>query len=608
VDKVAILDCGGQYTKVIDRRVREQGVYTVILPGTTPAQELKGFSALILSGGPSSVYDPTSIQIKPEIFALGLPVLAICYGLQFLVHANGGTIQRGNVGEYGVETLEIQQDNALLGKAGDKTQVLMSHFDVVSDPGAKFEVLGRTHNCIAMVRHRELPIYGVQFHPEVDLTEQGPTLLRNFLLEVAKINPSYTLDTRIEEATQKIKSMVKDSKVVVLVSGGVDSAVTLVLLHKALSDEQIIAIHVDNGFMRKDESKTIKTAFDAIGFHNLIVLDSADYFINTPITDQGQTYPDIFHVADPELRRRVIGQRFVEVAETKLKSLNLALDDVFLAQGTLRPDLIESGNPDVSKFAHTIKTHHNDVALIRTLRAAGKVIETNSEWHKDEVRQVARMLDLPESLAGRQPFPGPGLAIRFIGSAEAGPVRDLGAAAGGYHVFGTSLRAVGVQGDERSYRNVAILKPGVPAAQIDWPSVVLAARSFTNQNPSFNRVIVPLTDEVEVSGLKVTAQVHDAQSLDLLRDVDDFFVRRIAGQDKISQGLVVLVPIGSGKRFSVVIRAIVTNDFMTGHAAVPGKEFLGLPELAADMARAFPELEGIFYDITGKPPATVEWL
>jgi GMP synthase (glutamine-hydrolysing) len=402
--------------------------------------------------------------------------------------------------------------------------------------------------------------------------------------------------------------MVKDSKVVVLVSGGVDSAVTLVLLHKALSDDQIIAIHVDNGFMRKDESQTIKTAFDAIGFHKLIVLDSADYFINTPISDQGKTYPDIFHVADPELRRRVIGQRFVEVAENKLKSLNLRLDDVLLAQGTLRPDLIESGNPDVSKFAHTIKTHHNDVELIRTLRAAGKVIETNSEWHKDEVRQVARMLDLPESLAGRQPFPGPGLAIRFIGSAEAGPVSDVGAAAGGYHVFGTPLRAVGVQGDERSYRNVAILKPGVPAAQIDWPSVVLAARSFTNQNPTFNRVIVPLTDEIDVPALKVAAEVHDAQSLDLLRNVDDFFVRRIAGQQKISQGLVVLVPIGNAKRFSIVIRAIVTNDFMTGHAAMPGKEFLDLPQLAADIARAFPELEGVFYDITGKPPATVEWL
>jgi GMP synthase (glutamine-hydrolysing) len=188
VEKVAILDCGGQYTKVIDRRVREQGVYTVILPGTTRPEELKGFSALILSGGPSSVYDPASIQIKREIFELGLPVLAICYGLQFLVHASGGSIQRGKVGEYGVETLEIQQDNALLGKAGDKTQVLMSHFDVVSDPGPAFEVLGRTHNCIAMVRHRELPIYGVQFHPEVDLTEQGPTLLRNFLLDVARIN------------------------------------------------------------------------------------------------------------------------------------------------------------------------------------------------------------------------------------------------------------------------------------------------------------------------------------------------------------------------------------------------------------------------------------
>ncbi|MDF3071291.1 MAG: hypothetical protein K0R38_6892 [Polyangiaceae bacterium] len=605
MDKVAILDCGGQYTKVIDRRVRELGVYTAILPGTVSPEELKGYSALILSGGPSSVYDPKSIQIKPEIFALGLPVLAICYGLQFLVHSQGGTIQRGKVGEYGVETLEILEDNQLFGSRGDTTQVLMSHFDVVADPGPLFEVIGRTHNCVAAVRHKSLPLIGVQFHPEVDLTEAGPLMLSNFLFKVAKLNPTYTLDTRIDEALSKIKAVVKDSKVLVLVSGGVDSAVTLVLLHRAIPDDRIIAVHVDNGFMRKNESATIKTAFEAIGFKNLIVVEGTDYFTKTPITEGGVTYPDIFHIADPELRRRVIGQRFIEVSEAKLKELDVRFEDVFIAQGTLRPDLIESGNPDVSKFAHTIKTHHNDVELVRKLRAAGRVIETNSEWHKDEVRQVARMLELPESIAGRQPFPGPGLAIRIINSEEVGPVQPLPEAKG-YRVFGTPLRAVGVQGDERSYRNVAILAPNTPVREVDWPAVVLAARSFTNENTTYNRVIVPLTP-VDVSALQVSAKVHDSASVDFLREVDDFFVRAIAGE-KISQGLVVLVPVGIEKRFSVVIRAIMTNDFMTGHAALPTKDFADLPGLAEEMAKRFPELEAVFYDVTNKPPATVEWL
>lgn len=606
MDKVAILDCGGQYTKVIDRRVREQGVFTAILPGTADPSELKGFSALILSGGPSSVYDPKSIQIRPEIFALGLPVLAICYGLQFLVHSQGGTIQRGSVGEYGVELLDILEANELYGVAGDQTPVLMSHFDVVSEPGPNFTVIGRTSNCIAALKHKSLPIYGVQFHPEVDLTEAGPTMLKNFLFNVAKLTASYTLDTRIDEALHKIKAVVKDAKVLVLVSGGVDSAVSLVLLHRALPDERIVAIHVDNGFMRKNESATIKSAFQAIGFTNLIVVEGTDYFTKTPVIDNGVTYPDIFHITDPELRRRVIGQRFIEVAEAKLKELDIRFDEVFIAQGTLRPDLIESGNPDVSKFAHTIKTHHNDVELIRGLRAAGRVIETNSEWHKDEVRQVARMLELPPWLANRQPFPGPGLAIRIINSDEEGPVQRLPDAGKRYRMFATPLKAVGVQGDERSYRKVAILEPGSAVRAVDWQTVITAARSFTNENPEYNRVIVPLTP-VDSSALRVAHKVHDAASVDILREVDDFFVRAIADA-KISQGLVVLVPIGIQKRFSVVIRAIMTNDFMTGHAAVPGKDFADLPGLAEEMLQKFPELEVVFYDITSKPPATVEWL
>lgn len=607
MDKVAILDCGGQYTKVIDRKVRELGVYTEIFPGTVPPNHLEGSSALILSGGPASVYDPNAIRINPGVLDLGLPVLAICYGMQFIAHALGGVIQRGKRGEYGVEELSVSDRADLFQGVSDGSSVLMSHFDVVSEPGPAFDVIAQTTNCLGAIRHKERPIFGVQFHPEVDLTTEGQRILRNFLFVVSRLKAEYTLDSRIEEAVEKLKAVVQNSKLLVLVSGGVDSAVSLSLAHKALPDENIIAIHVDNGFMRKNESATIQQAFERIGFDRLVTIQATDHFINTPVVEGGEEYPSFFHVLDPELRRRVIGQRFVEVAERHLRSLDLDLNDVFLAQGTLRPDLIESGNPGVSKFAHTIKTHHNDVSIIRTLRDAGRVIETNSEWHKDEVRQVAKMLGLPDSIAMRQPFPGPGLSIRMINALGTAPVTKLDELAPGYDVYDTALQAVGVQGDERSYRNIAILRPASGREAYDWGAMLKLARRFTNENARYNRVIVPLT-EVDPATLTVHAKVHDLESADLLRDVDDYFLRSLGGAS-YSQALVVLMPLSSDeRRYSVAVRMIETNDFMTANAVLPSRDFPNWKAVAEGIISSFERVEAVFYDVTGKPPATVEWL
>lgn len=607
MDKVAILDCGGQYTKVIDRKVRELGVYTEIFPGTVAPRELASFSALILSGGPASVYDPNAIQIDRGILELGRPVLAICYGMQFIAHALGGVIQRGQRGEYGVEELSISDGADLFRDVGDRSSVLMSHFDVVADPGPAFDIIATTPNCLGAIRHKQRPIFGVQFHPEVDLTSEGQRILSNFLFVVAQLKAEYTLDTRIEQAIDELKAVVGNSKLLVLVSGGVDSAVSLSLAHRALPDENIIAIHVDNGFMRKNESATIQQAFERIGFDKLTTIQATDYFINTPVVDAGQEYPNFFHILDPELRRRVIGQRFVEVAERHLRSLQLDLNDVFLAQGTLRPDLIESGNPGVSRFAHTIKTHHNDVSVIRTLREAGRVVETNADWHKDEVRQVARMLGLPDSIAMRQPFPGPGLSIRMINALVTERVQKLAEFEPGYDVYETAIQAVGVQGDERSYRNVAILEPRGGRDAYDWDAMLRLARRFTNEHSRYNRVIAPLTP-VAPGELTVHAKVHDLASADLLRDVDDYFIRSLDGA-RYSQALVVLVPLSSSAdRYSVVVRMIQTNDFMTANAVQPARDFPSWKRVADGILASFERIEAVFYDITGKPPATVEWL
>lgn len=607
MDKVAILDCGGQYTKVIDRKVRELGVCTDIVPGTVPPTELREYSALILSGGPASVYAPNSIRIDKGIFEVGLPVLSICYGMQFLAHSFGGVIKRGRMGEYGVEELSVLDASDLFQGVAQDSLVLMSHFDVVEEPGPAFEVIARTNNCVAAIRHEKLPLFGVQFHPEVDLTREGQRIIANFLFKVSGLSAEYTLDARIEQAVAKLQGAVKDSKLLVLVSGGVDSAVSLLLAHKALPDDNIIAIHIDNGFMRKNESSTIAAAFGRIGFDKLITIQATDYFVNTPVKEGGQEYPNIFHVIDPELRRRVIGQCFLEVAERQIRSLDLDRDDVILAQGTLRPDLIESGNPGVSKFAHTIKTHHNDVPLIRALRDEGKVVETNSDWHKDEVRQVAKMLGLPDSIAYRQPFPGPGLSVRMINAMTTEPVTMLEELAPGYHVYATALQAVGVQGDERSYRSVVVLAPAAARSDYDWSAMLNIARKFTNINTRFNRMIVPLSS-VDVSKLQVVAKVHDLASVDLLREVDDYFMRSIAGS-KVSQALAVLVPLSCDRqKYSIVIRMVRTNDFMTGNAAVPSEDFENWREVADGIVRSFEQIDGVFYDLTGKPPATVEWL
>ncbi len=507
---IPILDFGSQYAQLIARRVREKGVYSeLVRPDITPDQ-LRAMNpkGLILSGGPSSVYDAGAPRCDPGIFDLGVPVLGICYGMQIGVQILGGNVQPAKAREYGRAKMTIKTDDPFLHGLPAETTVWMSHGDQILDLPDDFLPLAVTPTCpYAATRHRTRPFYGVQFHPEVTHTPRGEMLFSNFLYEICHCAGTWTMGNFIEQTTRRIREQVGDAKVICGLSGGVDSSVVAALLHKAIG-EQLACIFVDNGLLRKNERGLVETTFRDHFKIDLRVADATEQFLH-----------HLEGVTDPQQKRKIIGREFIETFKREAGAIENAR---FLAQGTLYPDVIESGHGYAGTSAN-IKLHHNVGGLPAEL--GFELVEPLRELFKDEVRSVGEMLGLPDNIVWRHPFPGPGLAVRILGD------------------------------------------------------------------------ITP-------------------QRLRILRDADEIVLEELVANQlyrKTAQVFAVLLPIGTvgvmGDARSydgvIAIRAVESQDFMTADwARIPY-------EILATMSnRIINEVKGVnrvVYDISSKPPATIEW-
>jgi GMP synthase (glutamine-hydrolysing) len=501
---VLILDFGSQYSQLIARRVREANVYCELVPGTTPWAELKERhpAALILSGGPASVYEEGAPQVDPAALTAGIPVLGICYGMQLIAHHLGGRVEPGSRREFGPAVLEVEDGGGIFAGLPAEMPVWMSHGDHVPELPPGFKGIARSANSrYAAFASPGGEVMGIQFHPEVVHTPHGRDILRNFLYRVSRLTPSWTPGSYIEEAVATIRSTVGSGKVLCALSGGVDSAVAATLVHRAIGD-QLTCVFVNNGLLRKEEAQRVLDVMHGNLDMSIRYVDAGDRFLG-----------ELKGVTDPEEKRRTVGRVFIDVFEAEARTIG-EID--FLAQGTLYPDVIESTAPDTAASAVKIKTHHNVGGLPPGLRF--QLIEPLRYLFKDEVRAVGAELGMPEDMVWRQPFPGPGLSIRCLGEVTehrlailreadwvvVDEIKKSGLYRQVWQSFAvlTPLETVGVQGDYRTYSNMVAIRivTSDDAMTADWarvPYEVLAKISnrITNEVDGVNRVVFDITSK-----------------------------------------------------------------------------------------------------------------
>ncbi|PKM95430.1 MAG: GMP synthase (glutamine-hydrolyzing) [Firmicutes bacterium HGW-Firmicutes-1] len=498
---IIVLDFGGQYNQLIARRVREANVYCEVIHYDTPIEEIKAKNpkGIILTGGPSVVFEEGAPLVGKELFELGIPILGICYGTQLMGYVLDAEVAQAEHREYGKTDIELNTESLLFKDIEKDIVCWMSHTYYVSAPPAGFEIIGTTKTCpVAAMAHVEKKLYGVQFHPEVVHTPRGKEILKNFLFHICECSGDWIMTDFAQEQIRIIKEKIGDKKVLCALSGGVDSSVAAVLIHKAVG-KQLTCIFVDHGLLRKNEGDEVETIFAREFDMNLIRVNCEDQFLDK-----------LAGVSDPETKRKIIGEEFIRVFEAEAKKIGVV---DYLVQGTIYPDVIESG----TKNAAVIKSHHNVGGLPDHVDFK-EIIEPLRDLFKDEVREVGRAVGIPEFLVSRQPFPGPGLAIRIIGDItkeKLDTLRDadyifreevlnagIASGLGQYFAVLTNLRSVGVMGDERTYSYTVALR-SVDTSDFmtaDWsriPHEILAnvSNRIVNEVQNVNRIVYDITSK-----------------------------------------------------------------------------------------------------------------
>jgi GMP synthase (glutamine-hydrolysing) len=578
--QITVLDTGGQYTHLIARKVRELGVYAEVRPSETPAALLLNRKGVIISGGPWSVYEAGSPTIDPALLEAPGGLLGICYGQQLMAQVLDGTVSQGAKGEYGFALLEIvEPDSRLFTGVKNHQQVWMSHRDTVFKAPTGFSVMAHTSTCsIAAIGAPERKKYGVQFHPEVVHTHEGKQILSNFLFDICGCVPDWEPSGRIPVIEQRIREVAGNRNVFFFVSGGVDSTVAYTLCLQALGKERVHGAYVDTGLMREGETEFVRGIFESLGASHFQVVDAQEQFLGA-----------LSGVREPERKRHIIGEKFVEIQEQILESGPYLDGHWILGQGTIYPDTIESGG---SARADLIKTHHNRVAGIQKLIDENRIIEPLSSFYKDEVREIGHELGLAPEFLNRHPFPGPGLAIRCLCSEADYPIERT---ADGWIV---PVHSVGVQGDSRSYR---------PVLAVEHRSTEEATEAI-NRDQRINRVIGLVGANGPIDSFHVTSSAIDPIRMARLRQVDEIVRRHshATGFDhQVWQFPVVLIPFGAGEwPDAVVLRPIDSVDGMTAQSVpLPA----GIESALKAELLAVEGVSSVFIDLTHKPPGTIEW-
>lgn len=508
MDKILVFDFGGQTAQLITRRIREIGVYAEIIPGDSliDTLDMRDVKGIILSGSPMSVYDDTAAKADAVVYDLGIPVLGICYGLQRMTYDQGGSVALSETREYGRSKVFYQEKSALFVDVPEGFVSWMSHGDAIKHPAPGWNIIATSENGLpAAIAHEKRQLFGLQFHPEVTHCEYGTDILKNFAVNICSVHPNWDMGHFLEIASAEIREKVGSDKVLLLISGGVDSTVVAALLLKALDPEQVHLMYFDTGLMRKNETIEVEKNLKELGATHLHIIHAGERYLH-----------DLKGVSEPEIKRRIIGDLFIELQEAEV--IKLGLGNMWLAQGTLYPDMIESG-AGVGNKAHVIKSHHNVRSpLVEAKRREGRLIEPLAILYKDEVRALGRQLGVKETVISRHPFPGPGLAVRILSDITEEKVRILQEADAIYieelkkrHLYDKiwqafcvllPIRSVGVAGDVRKYGYVLALRAvnshdAMTADVYPFPTEDLLEISsrITNQVSEIGRVVYDISSK-----------------------------------------------------------------------------------------------------------------